>query len=125
MKHETKVLLQQAHRALDAARRDLAAQDPDNAIPRAYYATFHAVSAALNEAGLSARSHKGTHHLFYQEYVDSGRIDTQYMQILVYLFRSRQDADYTSGATFSLKAATDAVQQAEAFVDAVAALLSP
>ena len=34
------------------------------------------------------------------------------------------NAEYTFGTTFGPKAATDAIQQAEAYVEAVAALLS-
>jgi hypothetical protein len=123
LKNEAKALLEQAHRALAAARRDLAAEDSDNAVSRAYYAAFHAASAALNETGQAARSHKGTHHLFYMEHVETGRLPSKYSQTLAYLFQLRQDADYVSGATFSLETATDALHQAEAFVAAVKRVL--
>lgn len=123
MNTETKALLAQAHRSLAAARRDVSANDPDNAISRAYYATFHAASAALHEDNLSARSHKGTHAVFYREYIATRRVDKKCGQILSHLFQSRLDADYVSGATFSLDDATDALRQAKAFVSAVERVL--
>ena len=124
MKPETKSILEKARRTLAAARRDLASDDADNAISRAYYATFHAATAALHEKGLAAKSHTGTHHLFHQEYGLTGRIDQQTSKTLSRLFQDRMNAEYTFGTTFGPKAATDAIEQAEAFVEAVAALLS-
>lgn len=124
MKAETNALLEQARRALAAAWRDLDAEDADHAVAHAYYAAFHAATAALNEAGLSARSHQGTHNLFYQEYVENGKVENRHSRTLSFLFQSRQEADYTTGITFSLDDAADAIQQAEAFVEAVTALLS-
>ena len=125
MKPETSVLLEKAHHTLDAARRDLEAADADNAISRAYYAAFYAATAALNEADLAAQTHKGAHTLFYQTYVESGKIDKHHNRAFSRLFQNRQDVDYVFGiGIFSLETATTAVQQAEAFVEAVATLLS-
>lgn len=125
-KPETNALLRKAHHALEAAQRDLDATDADNAISRAYYATFYAATAALSQADLTAHTHKGTHHLFYQHYIDPGKIEYQHHRAFLRLFQNRQDVDYAFGVgVMSLEDATHAVQQAEAFVDAVAALLSP
>lgn len=124
MKAETYELLEKAARTLEAARRDLAANDPDNAIARAYYAAFHAATAALTEADLPAQTHKGTHHLFRQAYVASGRIDPHHSRAFGRLFQNRQEADYLIGKVFSPSDATDALRQAASFVDAVEALLS-
>ena len=89
-----------------------------------YYAAFYAATAALNEVNLATKSHKGTHKLFYREYIDSAKIDSHHNQAFSRLFQNRQAADYTFGATFSPETALDAIEQAEAFVEAVAALLS-
>ena len=124
MKPETRAWLEKASLALNAARRNLTAEDADNAISRAYYAAFYAATAALNEVNLATKSHKGTHKLFYREYIDSGKIDSHHNQAFSRLFQNRQVADYTFGTTFGPKAATDVIQQAEVFVEAVAALLS-
>ncbi len=124
MKPETRAWLEKASLALNAARRNLTAEDADHAISRAYYAAFYAATAALNEVNLTTKSHKGTHKLFYREYIDTEKIDSHHNQAFSRLFQNRQVADYTFGTTFGPKAALDAIQQAEAFVEAVAALLS-
>jgi len=93
VKPETDALLKKAHHALEAARRDLDATDADNAISRAYYATFYAATAALSETDLTAHTHKGTHHLFYQHYIDSGIVDYQHHRAFLRLFQNRQDVD--------------------------------
>ena len=125
MKRESASLLEKAHAALNAARRDLATGDADNAINRAYYAAFYAATAAIHELDLAAKTHKGTHQLFYQTYVETGRIDRRHSHTLARLFQDRQDADYLfESGVFSIEAATDATQKAASFVDAVEALLT-
>jgi len=51
--------LTKAARKLEAARADLAADRPDEAASRAYYAMFHGARALLAARGLSARTHAG------------------------------------------------------------------
>lgn len=61
--------------------------------------------------------------LFYKKYVETSRLSNGHSHSLAYLFQLRQDADYVSGATFSLETAADALRQAEAFVAAVERVL--
>ena len=125
MKPETKAFLEKARYTLDAARRDLDAADADHAVSHAYYATYYAATAAINEVDLTAKTHKGTHTFFYQQYVESGKIDEHHHHAFSRLFQLRQDVDYAFGiGILPLETATTAVEQAEAFVDAVEALLS-
>ncbi len=125
MKPETNALLEKAQYTLDAARRDLDAADADHAISRAYYAAYYAATAAINEVDLAAKTHKGTHTLFYQVYVESGKIDEHHHHTFSRLFQNRQDVDYAFGINIlPLKTAITAVEQAEAFVEAVSSLLS-
>ena len=50
-------MLAKANEMLSSASRDVAAGDYGDAASRAYYAVFHAVSAALAGRGLSFSSH--------------------------------------------------------------------
>ena len=125
MKAGTRAWLEKASHALNAARRNLTAEDAGNAISRAYYAAFYAATAVLNEVNLATKSHNGTHKLIYREYIDSAKIDSHHNQAFSRLFQNRQAADYTFGATFSPETALDAIEQAEAFTEVIAALLSP
>jgi uncharacterized protein (UPF0332 family) len=90
MNDESQLSLGDAHRSLDAARRDLDATDPDNAVVRAYYACFHAATALLDQRGLDAKSHRGTHHLFYETFVADGPFDREMSRILSGLSDLRQ-----------------------------------
>ena len=124
MKDGTLQLLQKAHSALEAANRDIEAKAPDQAIARAYYATFHAATAILHEYGEYARTHTGIQHKFYETFIDSGRLDPNLSRILVALFQSRQEADYAFEAGFTLENARDAVQNAAYFVESIETHLS-
>lgn len=108
-----------AHRSLDAARRDVEADDPDNAVVRAYYACFHAATALLHERGAESKSHRGTHHLFYEKFVADGPFDREMNKILSGLSDLRQNAEYKHGVTYDLDEARDATKKARLFVDAV------
>lgn len=123
MKPENQALLEKAEQALRAARRDLAAGDADPAVARAYYAAFHAATAALHQEGLAARSHSGTHYLFHQHFVESGVFSAGLARVLRRLQQQREEADYAYASVHSLEAAAEALEQAEAFVAAVAGWL--
>lgn len=80
---------------------------------------FYAASAALSEIGESARTHQGTHHLFFRHFVESGPIDRKHTRNLAAVQADRQDATYARGFTFSADDAVDDLQMAQSFVDAV------
>ena len=121
MTGEPSALLALAHDDLVTARRDLDAEAPRHAVSRAYYAAFHAVSAALVVVDAPAKSHKGTHSQFYREFVRAGRLPASDGQVLAALFQLRQDADYDVGQIVSAEQAEQAVRDAAALVDRVAA----
>ena len=123
VKRATRALLEKAHRTIEAALRDVEAGDGDNAISRAYYAAFQAATAALNEAGYWAKSHPGTQHLFFQHWVQTGRLDRSYSGIFAALYQMRQEADYAFGDVFTAERARQAVEDAQDFVAAVEGLL--
>ena len=124
MKEGTRQLLKKAHTALMAAQRDIEAKAPDQAIARAYYATFHAATAILHERGEHARTHTGIQHKFYKSFIESGELDINLSRILIALFQSRQEADYAFEAGFTLANARDAVENAAFFLDAIVAFLN-
>ena len=123
MKEGTRQLLMKAHHALMAAKRDIEAEAADQAIARAYYATFHAATAILHERGEHARTHTGIQHKFYISFIESGDLDINLSRILVALFKSRQEADYAFEAGFTPEHARDAVKNATFFLDAIEAFL--
>jgi uncharacterized protein (UPF0332 family) len=123
VKEATRALLKKARRALEAAQRDLEAGDADNAVARAYYAAFHAVTAAPHEAGRRGKSHPGTQQLFYEHFVRTGRLDRAQSSLFSSLFQMRQAADYAFGTVFSADRAQEAVRDAGELVDVIEALI--
>ena len=123
MKEGTGQLLNKARTALMAAQRDIEAEAPDQAIARAYYATFHAATAILHERGEHARTHTGIQQKFYKSFIESGDLDINLSRILVALFQSRQEADYAFEAGFTIDNARDAVENAAHFLEAIESYL--
>ncbi len=123
MREGTRQLLDKAEAALAAAKRDIEASAPDQAIVRAYYAAFHAATALLHEHGEHARTHSGIQHRFYKLFVQTGRLDVNLSRILVSLFQSRQEADYSFEAAFTIENAQDAVENASVLMDSVEAFI--
>lgn len=121
---EPSELLSMARANLDTARRDLGAQAPRFAVSRAYYAAFHAASAALSTEGVDPRSHKGTHTQFARVFLRDERLPRWLGSTMAGLFQLRLDADYHVGAVISLTEARDAVADATDFVDRIDAWLS-
>ena len=124
MKPETSRWADKARRDLAAARRDLDAGDPDNAVVRTYYAAFHAATAALCESGRAAKTHAGTQTLFFQTFVqDVGTFEPSLSRTLSRLQQHRESADYGVRAP-DAETARESIEQATAFVDAVGAWLA-
>jgi uncharacterized protein (UPF0332 family) len=87
--------IQQAHQALDDARKARDADISDAAvINRLYYAAFHAIQAVLYDRGFNPTSHGGVLSLFGSEVIaadDAPRKDGRFLNQLSEL---RQQADY-------------------------------
>lgn len=116
-------LLEKARRALAAARAGVARDDAETAINRAYYATFYAAQAALDTFDEHPKTHTGVLRRFQHHFVQPGRLPLATGGILAHAFDLRQRADYDAFATFETRRASDLVDDAGQFVQAVEALL--
>ena len=116
-------MLQKSRRALAAGQRDALAGDGENAVVRAYYACFHAATAALHEQGIATRSRGEVQLFFLDRFVFSGALDRRHGRTLAALYQMRDGADHAFGGGFSAEAGEKAVAQAEAFVEATEGLL--
>jgi uncharacterized protein (UPF0332 family) len=76
----------------------------DDASSRAYYAAFHAASAALAGRGLFFSSHGQVMGAFNREFVKTGLCPVEAFQKIRRLFEHRQVGDYS--ATVSIDRAT-------------------
>lgn len=66
----------------------------NNLASRLYYAVFHAVSALLINDGLTVSTHKGSHILFSQHYIRTGKLPEEYGQLYRQLELMRYEGDY-------------------------------
>jgi uncharacterized protein (UPF0332 family) len=84
---------------------------------------FLTATAALNEAGLAAKSHEGTITLFSKHYMKEGSLDDRYGHLLAEAQDKRIDADYARNPSISQEDAEQWLSRAEDFVDTVEAML--
>jgi uncharacterized protein (UPF0332 family) len=116
--------LQKARRALSGARLLLQTSDAEGACNRAYYAMFDAAHAALISIGAERpeapiKTHNGLIGAFGRHVVLGQYLPAEYGENFNKIQRLRQLADYT-GEPIRTADATWAVEQAEAFVRAIA-----
>lgn len=90
----------------------------------AYYAMLYAARAALSEEDLYAKTHSGTWDLFWQTFVESGRLDPELARRARGSQEVREDADYRAGSP-SAQQTEEVVADAEHFVAAIERMLSP
>lgn len=115
--------MEKADAALRAARALAGLGLWDDAVSRAYYAAFHAATAALYSAGLRAGTHRGVHGLLYQHFVQTGRLGRQVTKDLAALQRYREQADYSTEIRFDAATAPEEIDRADRIVAQVIAML--
>lgn len=122
-------LMTKAARAVTSARLLLVAGDTDGACNRAYYAMFAAARAALwaTRAPVemeAVRTHSGLISAFSLQLVKTGHVPIELGRALNRAEELRLIADYKGDPVEPAQAAW-AVEQAEAFVDAMRAEFLP
>ena len=123
----TQRVMDKARQALASARILLDSGDTDGAANRAYYAMFDAAVAALSWAGADAgqtppKTHGGLIASFGQNLVRTGNLPTEFGRALNRVQELRLTADYLAEPVPFDKAKW-AIEEADGFVAAVAALL--
>ena len=122
---ELKAMLAQANEKLRAAKLLLEGNAWADAMSRAYYAAFHAVSAALLSKGQTYSSHAQTLGAFNKEVVRSGIFPSEFTTFLTRLFEDRQSGDYDFEPGFTEVEARQDVADAERIVKAIQRYLDP
>lgn len=124
MRPEIQALLDKAHRRIAGAVRDLDAGDAEGAASRIYYAAFHAASAALASEGLSAKTHAGVHNLFYQHFVETGRLPQEAIGTLRGAYALREKSDYSAAAVFDQQAGEEMLEEVRHFIAQVEGIIT-
>lgn len=91
----------------------------DDAVSRAYYAAFHAMTAALLSKDLSYSSHGQVIGSFNREFIKTGIFPKKYSSIIQALFDDRQVGDYGIFVKISKSTARDHINKAEKMIEAI------
>lgn len=99
MPHDNKMDLalyrmNRAEETLEAAKRELLAEDYRTANNRAYYAVFHAIRALLALDGADYKKHSGVLAHFNQYYIKTGIFPVDFSEIVGNASEIRNDSDY-------------------------------
>jgi len=116
--------LDRGRQELLAARALLEGGFPSQALARAYFAAFHAASAALLAVGETPSTPAGVLAAFNRRVVHDDHLDPDHARALRKLFEDRNDVDYALAEAPDREAEV-AIEQAQALIDAVAVLLEP
>jgi uncharacterized protein (UPF0332 family) len=128
MKPETSAALDEADRALAAARGNLSIDFSDQAARLAYYAQFHAAQALIFErTGKVAKSHKGVNKEFHRLALAEATFPAGIAAQLTKAYDYKQIADYgiSTATPITPTQASDAIVTAERFVAVIREALTP
>jgi uncharacterized protein (UPF0332 family) len=116
---ESEALLTAAESKLKAAELLLNAGMNGDAVSRAYYAVFHAISALHLASGNSYSSHAQLIGRFNKDFVRTGVFAPALSRVVTRLFEDRQLGDYDATAEFPLDQATQDITDAHQLVQAI------
>jgi len=120
--------IKQAEETISDAKKMLQNQlSPRSIINRTYYSMFYAVLALFIKTDTTIRTskHSGVISIFDKEFVHTGRLGPHYSKILHKAFKVRQEGDYKEFVDFSMEDATEFVNLAGEFLDAIKNLVAP
>jgi len=112
--------MRQAEESLDEARFLMGGgKSARSVISRAYYAMFYSVLALLVYEQFSSSKHSGVLSHFNRHFIKGGVFDKSLGLSLTKAFELRQRADYRERVDLREEQATQILDQAERFVEAV------
>jgi uncharacterized protein (UPF0332 family) len=123
VKEFSKKRFARARDAIEAARRDLAADEAPFAAGHLYYAMFYIAEGLLAGLDLGFSSHGAVHGAFGKHFAKTGTLDPQYHRWLLDAFEERQAADYGIDPDISVERVEELIARAEAFLAAARAHL--
>ena len=90
-----------------------------DAISKAYYAAFYAVSALLIKKELNPKTHSGAKSLFHKEFVFTGIVSKQFANTYDFLLAKRFEADYENFANIDVEAIPSNLSDVKIFIEFV------
>jgi uncharacterized protein (UPF0332 family) len=117
--HQIDAVLAKAAEKLSVAEMLLANDAWDDAVSRAYYAVFHAISALHLSNGQAFSSHAQSIGRFNKDFVKTGIFPKEFTAILSRLFEDRQSGDYDLSGLVTAEDARRDVDDAKRLLDAI------
>ena len=119
MKEASRLLIEKAQRAIEAAQTLLVDGNyPEFSTGRAYYAMFYIAEALLEDKGLRFSKHGGVHGAFGEHFIKTGLFDVKYHRWLLNAFDQRIEGDYGIRVISVVEDAEKLIAQAEVFLAA-------
>ncbi len=115
--------LEKSYRTYDAALIMVDNEHWESAANRLYYALFHAVNALLIHDGHIVNTHKGSHALFGQYYIKTGKLPRLYSSIYQKLETIRDEGDYNWSYNVSFEDIQEKMHPAKEMIDTIAAMV--
>lgn len=122
--HSPDAFMEKAGRDLRSARVLLEDGDTSGSINRAFYAMFHAATAALAVRGEACSTHRGLISRFSALFIQAGIVPKELGRAYNLAEKVRCESDY-SGGPVSRHAAEEVLKDAETFVAVVTERLIP
>ena len=124
MPDTTGVLFAKAQTYLRSAAVLYELEDFDSCASRCYFAMFYAVQAVLLHEQGALPSQQGIRSAFIEAFVETGRLPERAEDALALAHDLYEQGDYSHRFAVDAAAAERALQEAEAFVNSLAALVS-
>lgn len=117
MTEEVRLHFERAESCLAEAETLLDGHWPAATVARAYYAMFHAATAALLQRDMRRRSHKGLISAFGQFLVKPGHVGPEFHRFFAEAFDLRQQSDYQPLVELTDQQAAEILKRATEFVE--------
>lgn len=115
--------IEKANRTYDAAHIMVDNEHWESAANRLYYALFHAVNALLIHDGHKVNTHKGSHAMFGQYYIKTGKLPRLFSSIYQKLEAIRDEGDYNWSYSVSPEDIQEKLLPAKEMIDTIAELV--
>ena len=117
--NEYELIIAKAENKIKTADFNFSAGQYDDAVSRAYYAVFHALTACLLSKGLSFSSHSQVIGAFNREFIKSGTFPKAFSKDIQILFDDRQSGDYDILTPIDEQMAATDIKRAKTIVDSI------
>ncbi len=115
--------MKKAHETFEEIGILAAANRWSGAANRLYYAVFHAVNALFIHNGLQAVRHNGSHALFSQHFIKTGRLPVEYGRFYNRLQSLREKSDYNCFYDVTEQDINEALPSARQLIDDIGRMI--